>query len=499
MMNRTVKNIFAAIAIIAGSAVTISCADHRNDYMEDYMTMSYFRNGGEQNLPLYRTGEDGWYSIPVCKGGRNLSGSIAVEIMPLDQQSIQIYNAANFTDYTAVPRNLYSFFEEDEETVITDNPVRLVFGAEESVKVVKLKVETTALKVLMDAFPDRDYVIGLQLFSAEGKVSDDINLLIIRPVISVPYLGFSINGVFSDTYSKKAVQNATTKEETYSNRVKFTIDRNNWNFDCRLEVKDAAWLAAYNASHGTEYELLPAKFYSIPEALEFKEGEKEVPFDVTIYSKKEGENIPALRAFALPVAIEGAYVGNTPKPEFVPFTSEEQNESTFMLSVVMTPDSLTVAPAQITAFYDGKDDHTTDKLVDGDATTYWTSPGSYRYGGFAGDAVWGFYFDIDIQEHPLDAFVIGYLPYNIPVRVPTRIRLGVSDDGVNFTEIADEHTEAMRNRTTWYDLPLVKLDHKVKFIRVGLLETYINGGVQPLNIDTVDMTCEMAEIHLFGD
>lgn len=498
-MNRTVKNIFAAIAIIAGAAVTISCADHRNDYMEDYMTMSYFRNGGEQSLPLYRTGEDGWYSIPVCKGGRNLSGKISVEILPLDQQSIQIYNAANFTDYTAVPRNLYSFYQEDEKTLITDNPVTLDFEPDESVKVVKLKIETTALKVLVDAFPSRDYVIALQLFSAEGQVSDNINLLVIKPVISVPLLGFSVNGVFSDTYSKKAVQNATTKEEIYSNRVKFTIDRNNWDFDCRLEVKDAAWLAAYNASHGTEYELLPAKFYSIPEKLAFKEGEKEVPFDVTIFSKKEGESIPALRAFALPVGIEGAYVEDTPKPEFVPFTSEEQNESTFMLQVVMTPDSLTVKPSQITAFYDGRDDFTTDKLVDGLANTYWTSPGSYRYGGFPGDLDWGFYFDFDLEDHPLDAFVMGYLPYVTPVRVPTRIKLGVSDDGVNFTEVADEHSEAMHNRTTWFDLPLIKLDHKVRYIRFGVLETYINGGVQPLNIDTVDMTCEMAEIHLFGD
>ena len=498
-MNRTVKNIFAALAIVAGAAVTLSCADHRSDYMEEYMTMSYFRNGGEQNLPLYRTGEDGWYSIPVCKGGRDLSGKISVEILPLDESAIKIYNAANFTDYTAVPRNMYTFYEEDEKTVITDNPVTLDFEADEPVKVVKLKIETSALKVLMDAFPQRNYVIGLQLFSAKGKVSDDINLLVIKPVISVPYLGFSNNGLFSDTYTKKAVQNATTKEETYSNRVKFTIDRNNWDFDCRLEVKDAAWLSEYNAAHGTEYELLPAKFYSIPENLAFKEGETEVPFDVTIFSKKDGETIPALRAFALPVAIEGAYIDNTRKDEFVPFTSEEQNESTYMLQVVMTPDSLTVKPTQITAFYDGKEGNVKENLVDGDATTYWSSPGSYRYGGFAGDTDWGFYFDIDLESHPLDAFVMGYCPYAIPARVPTRVKLGVSDDGVNFTEVADEHTEAMHFRTTWYDLPLVKLDHKVRYIRMGLLETFINGEVQPLNISTVDMTCEVAEIHLFGD
>ena len=496
-MKSRITYILSALAVAAIAAV--SCADHRSDYMEEYQTMSYFRNGGEQSLPLYRTGEDGWYTIPVCKSGRNLSGSISVELLPLDQNAINIYNAANFTDYTAVPRNLYTFYEEDEKTLITDNPVTLDFGPDEAYKIVKLKIETSALKILSDAFPERDYVIGLQLFSAEGKISEDINILMIKPVISVPYLGFSNNGVFSDTYTRKAVQNASTKEETYSNRVKFTIDRNNWDFDCRLGVRDAAWLEAYNASHGTDYELLPEKFYSIPDALAFKAGETEVPFDVTIFSKKDGDPIPALRNYALPVAIDGAYVEGALKPEFVPFTSSEEDECTYMLQVVMTPDSLSVSPTQITAFYDGKEDHTTDKLVDGDAATYWTSPGSKTYGGFGGDYTWGFYFDIDLGSHPLDAFVLGYLPSVIPARVPTRIKVGVSDDGTTFTEVMDHSHESMHYRTTWYDLPLVKLDHKVRYIRMGLLETFLNDVIYPINIDDVNMTCEVAEIHLFGD
>lgn len=463
------------------------------------MTMSYFRNGGEQALPLYRTGEDGWYSIPVCKSGRDLAGTISVEIVPMEQSSMDIYNAVNYTDYTVIPRDLYSFYKEDETTLITDNPVSIDFAADESAKVVKVRIKTSDLKILMDAFPKRNYVIGLQLFSAKGKVSDDINLLLIKPGMSVPYLGFSNNGVYSYTYSRKAYAGVETKSEAYSNRVKFSIDRNNWDFDCRLGVHDAAWLADYNASHGTDYELLPSKFYDPMPTLKFTKGETEVPFDITIYAKKDGESIPALRNYALPVCVKGAYVDNVEKPEFVPYEAEDQNESTFMLQVVMTPDSLSIQPAQLSAFYDGKGDFLKENIVDGDPKTYWASPGSYKYGGFPGDAKWGFYFDIDLTGNPLDAFVLGYLPNNIPVRVPTRIIVGVSDDGVNFTEVLDEHKEDMHFRIGWYDLPLVKLDHKVNYIRFGLLETFINDTIQPLNIDTVDMTCELAEIHIYGD
>ena len=45
--------------LLAGAAVLFSaCEDHRQDHLEDFQTMVYFRNGGEQSLTLFRTGED---------------------------------------------------------------------------------------------------------------------------------------------------------------------------------------------------------------------------------------------------------------------------------------------------------------------------------------------------------------------------------------------------------------------------------------------------------
>lgn len=479
---KSIRNI--AVALLVAAIGLSSCEDHRRDYMEDYLTMAYFRNGGEQEISLYRTGEDGFYNLVVCKSGADLQGTITVEMIPMNQDAVTIYNSMNYTDYTAIPRYLYSFWTEDEKTEITANPLVLTFGPDQSSQVVKVRMQTNAIRALMDVFPDRTYVLGFQLFSAEGKVSDQINLLVLTPHIEVPYLNFSNTGVYSYTFDKNS-----PKENVYSNIVKFGVDQNRWDFTCNLEVKGASWLDSYNAAYGTDYELLPAALYEAPASIHFEEGVTEKPIDVKIFT----QGMPALRNYVVPLAVK-----NTSKQEFVPYVSEDPDEYIYMLHVLMTPEQLTLQSSQLSGFYNGKGDNVLANLVDGNDNTIWQSPGSYKSGGWAGDATWGFYIDIDLGEHPLDAFVLGYEASAIAVRCPTRIAIGVSNDGVNFKMVADVATADMQYLTGWHDLPLVKLDSKVRYIRMGLLETYINDTVQPLNIDTVDMTCEVAEIRLFG-
>ena len=94
--------------------------------------------------------------------------------------------------------------------------------------------------------------------------------------------------------------------------------------------------------------------------------------------------------------------------------------------------------------------------------------------------------------------MLGYCASSIAVRCPTRVVIGVSDDGLSYEMVADVSEDAMHSLTGWYDLPLVKLDSKKRYIRMGVLETFINGGIQSLIIDQVDMTCEVAEIRLYG-
>ena len=481
--------IFQTLLLVAAASLAIACEDHRNDYMEDYQTMAYFRNGGEQEISLYRTGEDGIYSLIVCKSGRNLEGTISLEVHPMDQDAITVYNSVNYTDYTAIPSYLFSFWEEDETTPLAGHPLEIKFAPNESARVIKVKMKTNEIRTLMDMFPERHYVMGFQLFSAKGKISDKINLLVLTPEIAVPYLTFSNVGVYSYTYDKNS-----KVENTYSNRVKFGIDANRWDFTCKLEVKDADWLEDYNAAHGTDFEILPSSYYTMPSSVHFEKGVTEVPFDVTV----NREGMSALRNYVIPIAVK-----ESSKQEFVPYVTADANDCVYMVQVLMTPDQLMLQPTQLKAFYNGQTSadgtfHSYELLVDGDEDTYWMSPGSARYGGIPGDETWGFWFDIDISSQPLDAFVLGYLPSAIAVRCPTRIVIGVSDDGINYEMVADIANDDMHSRVGWYDLPLVKLKNKTRFIRMGLLETFINGNIIPLNTPDVDMTCEVAEIRLYG-
>ena len=99
MMKKLLKYMLPAVlALLAATA----CEDHRSDYLEDFQTMVYFRNGGEQSITLYRTGEEGVYKIPVCKSGRNLSGTAEAEVIPFDDAAMAIYNIQQETDYRLV-------------------------------------------------------------------------------------------------------------------------------------------------------------------------------------------------------------------------------------------------------------------------------------------------------------------------------------------------------------------------------------------------------------
>ena len=104
-MKRLLPIFFAAAALSGLPA----CDDPHTEHMEDYQTMVYFRNGGEQSLKLFRTGEDGVYAVPVCKSGFNLQGTASAQVVPLDEARMKTYNYLHETDYSMIPADLDAF------------------------------------------------------------------------------------------------------------------------------------------------------------------------------------------------------------------------------------------------------------------------------------------------------------------------------------------------------------------------------------------------------
>ena len=462
----------AALALLVAAA----CEDHRSDDMEDFQTMVYFRNGGEQDLTLFRTGEEGLYKIPICKSGRNLQGVIDIVLMPFDQAQLSMYNIRNECEYMLIPSTCYRFVDENGAALTDQSKIELSFGASDAYKIVYLSVDTQAVSALQENDPEASYVMAFQIFS-NGKVSADINYILLKPSVDVPQLAFLSPGVEVHTYT-----GTSQMSETYRNTVSLNMDENRWDFTCKLEVKDAAWLKSYNASHGTAYELLPSALYKLPEStLSFAKGVTEVAFDVTI--TRDGMDM--MKEYVLPIVL-----ASCSKKEFV----INEDKSVYLLNVRLDPDQITLTESMISVSTSQTGDGGgAAALIDGDEETYWHS----TYSTHDGDPTYGEYIDISLNV-PLNSIVLRYCTrHNNNNGVPTHIVVYVrNESSENWTQLGEEATDEMFNAAAqqWITLTPLKSEKSFKQIRVAIVESKAGD----LRLSGTTHYTALGELQLFG-
>lgn len=449
------------------AAALAGCEDNRGEFLDDYQTRVYFRNGGEQVLTLYKVGENSVYDIPICKSGRDTEGTGHAVVALMDQTQLDIYNLSNGTDFAQLPSDLYEFLTELE----------FDFAPEDTYKVARVELYTDRISDLQAASPDRTYVLALQVYS-DRTVSDGINLLIVRPDIEVAELAFQTAGAVSYAYtSSSPVENA------YNNFVQLSMD-NRWNFSVGLEVCDQEWLDAYNAANDTSYELLPAEAYRLPGKVDFVAGSNRAEFAVTIDRSPFG----LLQEYALPVRLVMPEQGG--KEQF------ELSEEVYLVNLRLDPDQIVLTADMAESPYT----HTGDgqgiaALFDGDASaaSWWHS---YYGGGPLGDPLYGYYIDIHLQE-PLSAIVLRYCTRSNPNGVPAEIRVGVSDDGETWTEIGYVASGLPTDALAWCSLPVFTHTASFRHIRFGIVTSAgAAGGV--LNADATSACTALSELELYG-
>ncbi|MBP5689661.1 MAG: DUF1735 domain-containing protein [Bacteroidales bacterium] len=466
------------LAILLAGAALSSCADHRDDHMEEFQTMIYFRNGGEQAITLYRTGEEAVYKIPVCKSGRNLSGTIAAEIIPFDEAQMQIYNVLNETDYLLIPRDYYVFTGADGETPLKDqDKVYIYFNPDESYKVLHVRINTVAVSALAEENPDKQPVLALELFS-EGNVSKDINYILLTPSIDIPMVSFLSPGVETHKYTS-----ASPLTETYTNFVTISLDDNHWDFTCDIEVMDEDWLQEYNYNNGKAYEMLPANAYSLNvNQVEIKKGEYQAAFEVTL----SRESMDMLKEYALPITITGCSNSN--------FAIDEKN-SVYVINVRLDPDKITLTEDMVTVSHNQSNDGDgAPALVDDNILTYWHSPWSSMVTD--PDPQFGVYVDIALKS-PLKAIVMSYCTRQQNTNgVPTHVLIGVSNDKTNWTVLCDESNSEMASATggQWITLPVCKSSTSFKYIRLGIADSVAGSLTTPSS----GAWTSLSEIELYG-
>lgn len=443
---KTTKLIFTLICGICLAGLC-GCEDNSRQYLDDYDTMVYFRNGGEQTITLYSVGNNARYAIPVCKSGSEMQNQATVRIVTMDQMQLDIYNMANETNFRQMPADCYEFLTATE----------MSFAAGEPYKVAVVELKTDVIRQMQEANTSVKYVLGMQIYSPE-KVSSDINRLILLPEVDVPVVSVGKNGT---------EVLAVTPDSPDMNEVTSTLTLNmpassvEWDFDCTIGVLGQEWLDAYNEANETEYALLGEHQYTIPETVHFTAGSNMAEFTVAI----DRTEFAPFEFFVLPICLTSCS-----KPEL-----QIDTESVYMIAVRLEPTLTQVALTEdmlsspYTASYDGAG---LKALVDGNEENFWHS----CYGGeeIVGDDVYGSYIDVALKS-PLNVVKFSYLTrFNNANAYPTVIRIGVSNDGENWEMIGEANESNFDMPTSakaWGTLPTFYSLESFTHVRFGVAES----------------------------
>ena len=440
---KTTKFIFALVCAICLGGLW-SCEDTRGEYLDEFDTMIYFRNGGEQSITLYSVGNNAKYAIPVCKGGSVLDATAKASLVAMDQTQLDIYNMVNETSYVQLPADCFAFQTETEFT----------FASSDTYKVAVVELVTDKIRERQEANPDKTFVLAMQVYSAE-KVSSDINRLILLPEVEVPVVTFATNGVSAYTYTPDSEQVNTHTSSLSLNMPSTTVE---WEFDCTIEALGQAWLDAYNEETGSEYNLLPAGQYTLPEKIHFSEGNNTASFDVTV----DRDGFAPFEYFALPMRLTSCSKKELTVDENAVFVLVLRLEP----SIQVIPLTAEMLYSPMTADYDGGG---IPALIDGNEETFWHS----CWGGdeIPGDPIYGSYIDVALTS-PLNVVKFSYSTrHNNSNGVPKVIRIGVSNDGENWTMIGEANEnnfEVPTSTRAWGTLPTFFSNESFTYVRFGV-------------------------------
>lgn len=457
---KTINKFLLLLGSLAMTAGMTGCEDTRGEHLEDFASMVYFRNGGNQTLTLYRVGENTVYKVPVCKGGSDLSYTAEATVAAVEQSQLDIYNMNNGTNYVQIPSSCFKF--------LTDT--KLHFASEETSKVVEVELATDDISALQEADPEHEYILALQVYS-DRQVSADINLLILKPEITIPVLSFSEPGLHANNLTPES-----SDVTTITGEIVLGMD-NRWDFTCDLGIHDQEWLDAYNAENGTDYKLMPAEFYTFDlTTLSFANGSNSANFKVSI----DRTNMELFTDYVIPL-----YIEDCTKKEF------ELSEEVFFAHAYLQPSKIALTEAMLsTAYTHVGDGIGIPGLCDGKSDTYWHSLWANM---IAGDPIYGVYIDITLDS-PLKAVRFRYQTrHNNGNGAPTHICIGVSNDGQNWKLIQEVKEGLPADANAWGELPVIYADMPYKYFRFGVAVS--KGG--DCRTDPPSFTA-LGELELYG-
>ena len=150
------------IALCLFSVLQISCEDNREEYLDDYSTILYFRNSGEIEHSIYKTEEETHYAVSIVKAGSDMSATTTVDMKVMDESMLAEYNENQGTRYKMLPSGCYSI-----------KAGLLTFNATEMYKKVDLSFYTEAISVLQDEEQENEYIVPLFLSNSSDSINTE--------------------------------------------------------------------------------------------------------------------------------------------------------------------------------------------------------------------------------------------------------------------------------------------------------------------------------------
>ena len=147
------KNILLVSFVSAFLLTQTACEDGKDEFLDDFSTILYFRNSGEIPVSVYNTGEDANYQVVINKGGSELNAVTEVSIGTMDDAALAIYNAEQGVKYKAIPTTCYEL----------NGDRKFTFAANELYKTMDITLKTELIDGLPALNTGEEYVLPLQL------------------------------------------------------------------------------------------------------------------------------------------------------------------------------------------------------------------------------------------------------------------------------------------------------------------------------------------------
>lgn len=426
------------IALCLFSILQISCEDNREQYLDDYSTILYFRNSGEIEYSIYKTEEMTKYAVAIAKAGSDKNAKTTVEMKVMDEVMLAEYNENQGTHYKILPSGCYS--------IETGN---LIFAATEMYKKIDLSFYTEAISALQGEEQENEYIVPLFLCNSADSINAEKKYMFIKPEVITPVVSFEKTGYVMNSFP-----------ETGGNHIDLTLPlglsiENKWSFDCYTEV-DETLLDEYNREQGVNLMLLPPSSYTMNQGGIVKmapDGENKLDVRVTREGLSYGN-------YVLPLALTGT--------SFETIDVDPAKKSC-LLGVSYVPDagnlpSIQLVESMISYHPNSICEGSVAELIDGD-------PGTYFHSDYSVGVALPHWLQFALSSE-ISAFRFEYVTRNAGSHVvPHRVSLYGSADGVEFKKIVVLSSELPFDVGQTYTSPVLVTGKKIKHIRMTVDES----------------------------